>query len=366
MSWKLIAIPAVVLAVAAAPLLSGADLDERIPVGPGGSMVADIALGDALSFDRGSLRIRSHDAEDVRVRADASGWGQYAVQLDLSRVEESVRLVGRVDGPLDWLFGGPRVSVRIWVPRDFAVEARIEGGPLGLEDLAGPITANVSGTESEVWLRGARGPVSVVAGRGGIEIEDVDGDLEVTSQGGSIEVTGVRGSLRVSTRGGSSVDVESVTGPVTVESEDGQVRVEEVRGDVEVRAVSAHIDAEDVQGRVVARTGRGDIQVEDVDGEVSLRTERGEIEVEFEGEPRGRVETGRGDIEIEVSEGWGFALDARTGRGTIELDAGETHGEERLRPDGILADAAAVVREVNGGGPSLHLRTGRGTIRVED
>ena len=85
------------------------DLDQRIPVGPGGSLDVAIALGDGFSFDHGSLQIRSHTDDDVRVRAETSGWGGYAVALELSHDDaaQHVALVGKVEGALHWMFGGP-------------------------------------------------------------------------------------------------------------------------------------------------------------------------------------------------------------------------------------------------------------------
>ena len=88
----------------------------------------------STTFTR-SLAIRSHEADDVRVVADSIGWGRYAVDLDVTQEDERISLVGRVEGTLHWIFGGPSVDIEIRVPPGVGVDARIEGGPLLLEDL---------------------------------------------------------------------------------------------------------------------------------------------------------------------------------------------------------------------------------------
>lgn len=374
MSWKTIAAPAaagVVLLGAALTGHDGSDFDTRVPVGPGGSLRVDLELGGGIAFDHGSLHVRSHDAEDVRVVADTTGWGKYAVDLDLSHRDESVTLQGVVDGPFDWMFGGPTVNVSIWVPRDFTVDARISGGPLVLEDLAGPLTANVDDTN--LGLYRAEGPVRIVSRAGSVEVEDVEGSLEVRSERGRVDVAGVRGSVRVSTERGS-IEVRDVTGPVHVESDGGSIEIDDVRGELQVATDRGRIEADDVEGSVVVSTNRGGIQLEEIDGPVRARSRRGDIEVDFEGDPRGEIETGRGSIDIDVPEGAGFDLDARTERGRIDLD-GYTLDEDALEDDeegdgfdgreGIGREER-VARSINGGGETLQLRTARGEIRVSD
>lgn len=345
--------------------------DERVPVGGGGTLDVDIVLGGGFSFDHGSLHIRSHDADDVRVQADVSGWGAYAVDLDLSHEGERAELIGRVDGPLDWMFGGPTVNVSVWVPRDFTVDASIQGGPLVLEDLVGPLVANV---DEDVTLRRVEGKVRLDSARGAVEVEDVDGELSVRSERGDIEVTGVRGLLSVTAERGE-VEIESVTGDVEVESDSGSVEVEDVRGDATITTGRGRIEAGQIRGTIVANTDRGGIELDEIDGEVRAHSRRGSIEVEFDGDPVGEIETGHGSIEIEVPEGAAFDLVARTERGRIRIgDDADEFGDDDDAEDDDDGDERRLgrrrpeelARAINGGGGRLQLRTGRGTIRIDD
>jgi hypothetical protein len=389
-----LAVPVVALALLLTELLTGherSDFEELIPVDPGGSATVDLALGEGFSFDRGSLHVRSHDTNDVRVVAESSGWGRYAIDLDLSHESDRLALVGRVDGFLYWLFGGPTVNVSLWLPEEFTLEARISGGPLVLEDLAGPLAITASAEGGDVTLRRAEGTIRLASTSGSIDVEDVEGDLEVQARDGEIDVAGVRGAVTVLAEHGTvevesvtgpvtvasrigrlhgSVDIESVTGPVTVESEHGRVEIDRVRGKVSVTTGRAGIEVEDVDGSVVARTERGGIRLEEVDGEVRARSGRGSIEVVFRGAPRGEIETERGDIGVRVPDQVGFDLDARTERGDIQLDGvgprrDPTEETEEHEAPGARSRGAEVIQAIHGGGPRLRLRTGRGTLRVE-
>lgn len=375
MSWKLLSIPLATGGLMTAIFFAdhgAANFDRRLPVGPGGSIAVDIVLGGGISFDYGSLYIRSHAAEDLRVLAETSGWGKYAVDLDLSHEGDRAALVGRVDGPFDWLFGGPTVNVSVWVPPDFSVDASISGGPLVLEDLTGPITAKV---DEDVSLRRAEGRVFLSSHRGSVDVQDVDGDLEVRSERGDVDITGVRGSIRVAAERGS-VEIASISGTVNVESERAGVEIDDVRGDVSVKTGRGAIELEEIEGSVFARTNRGGVYLEEIDGVVDAHSERGSIEVDFEGNPRGKIETVRGNIEIEFSEGASFDLDARTERGRVRLgDDAEEYAENDLDGEEDDSDRSwgqlrsredEMVRAINGGGETLQLRSGRGTIRLRD
>jgi hypothetical protein len=385
-----IGVPAIVFGV-----VSTSDLDERIPVEPGGSLVVDIELGGGISFDKGSLRVHSHPHDEVRIVADSSGWGQYAVDFDLDRDGDTIRLIGRVEGPLHWAFGGPTVDVEAFVPREFTVDARIDGGPLSLEDLVGPVVARVVG--SEVTLSGAEGPVKVVSNEGPIDVEDVSGDLRIQTHAGSIVVTGLEGSLVAHSERGT-IEVESATGRIVATTERGSIEMERVRGDVEARSDRGRVELEDVEGNVVAETRWGRIEIEEVDGAVHARSGRGGIAVEFAGNPAGSLETRRGSIEVEVPPRARFHLDARTERGRVHVEdlllagvsrlEGETDPDDAEDGDGDAWDgddefehehsdedwheahrrrrADQLQASVNGGGSELRLRTGRGSIRVED
>jgi len=126
------------------------NLDRRIPVRPEGLLQVDLDLGDEVRPDRVSLEVRSHDADEVWVVAELSGLGDSSVKFRVEHDEETVRLYARSGGVMSWLFGGPGVTVNIWVPRDFSLDLRSASGPIRVEDVHGEIRARTTDAGIEV------------------------------------------------------------------------------------------------------------------------------------------------------------------------------------------------------------------------
>ena len=197
------------------------DLDRRIVVQPGGRLQVDLDMGQENRSERVSLEVRSHDADEVWAVADLSGLGASSVKFRLDHDERGVvRLYGRAGGLMSWLFGGPGVHVRVWIPQDFSVDLRC---PSGL-----------------------------------IRIEELNGEIRARTRDALIEVRGAEGNVHLRTQAGS-------------------VRVSEVVGNVTVRASSGSLELSWVTGKIEARTGQGDISVRHVVGQLDLRADSGEI-----------------------------------------------------------------------------------------
>ncbi len=295
----------------------GADFDRSLPARAGGELWVDLELGSGFSFDKGSLEITSHSKDEVRVVAKVSGWGEYAVDIDVRERDGDARVVGRVDGFLHWAFGGPTVDLRVFVPQDYTVDARIDGGPLLLEDLVGPVAARAEG--SEVTLRRSEGDVELTVSGGHVTVEDVEGALTIHSREGGVEVSGVRGDLGVRSEDGS-IEIASVKGRVDAATKGGAIKIERVRGHVRARTARGRIELDDIEGDVDVATERGRIEVTGLQGRIQAHSGRGGIDVEFAGDPAGAIETERGSIEVEIPADASFALEAETRRGAVELD----------------------------------------------
>ena len=88
----------------------------------GGTLHVDVVLDGGMS-DHGSVLIRSHTdgGREVVATAERSGWGRWAVDLELVEDGDRAELRGRVDGALVWLFGGPTTRVMVSVPSEAAI-----------------------------------------------------------------------------------------------------------------------------------------------------------------------------------------------------------------------------------------------------
>ena len=311
MRYPMLLVCFLAVVTAGASAARGEDLDRRIPVQPRGLLLVDLDLGEEVRAERVSLEVRSHDADEVWVVADLAGFSDSAVKFRLESDEKTVRLYAHSGGWLGRLFGGPGVSVRIWVPRDFSLDLRCESGPISIEDINGDIRART--TDAGIDVRATEGLLKLRTRSGRIHVVETIGDVEVKSTEGSVEISWVTGSVDVRTG----------------------------RGDIQTR----HIN-----GDSNLRTGSGEIEIREANGITLAKTEQGAIYASYAGDPEGRLETRRGSVVVAMPRDAGVALEASTRRGYVEIDD-EQHGKEYSG-------------KMNGGGSPLHIYTARGTIRV--
>jgi hypothetical protein len=291
--------------------------EEVVPVEPGGNLVVDVDLGEGMRPDPGFLELASHDADEIRVVADADGWAAWSVDFQLDVAATAIRLDVRVGGATSWMFGGPRVRVRVWVPREFSVDIRTNSGSVRIADIGGRVRARTR--DAEVEVRGISGPVKLRVVNGPVEVEEITGDLQLSSS-------------------------------------DGEIQIAWVTGNVDARTTAGAIEMRNVDGDVTAKTLDGSIELVSVRGPVVARSERGSVRASFAVPARGSLETERGDIDVVIPTDSSTDLDARATRGGVEVDASiDLNGEE---------EENSVVGEINGGGELLSLRTSRGRIRV--
>ena len=291
------------------------DLDERVEVEPGGLLELDLDRGDGLRLDPGTLVVQSHAANEVRVVSEATEWGASGVRFQVDRQGDTVRVLGRVVGATSWMFGGPRVEVRVFVPRKYSVDVRSTSGPVRLEDTIGDVRVRTLGD---------------------VEIARAEGDLRVRSEG--------------------DVRITEVVGDVDVRIDTGTIEASWIQGDMELRTGSGEIEVAHVEGRLVARSGGGALDLRDLSGPIEAVTESGAIYASFEGDPEGRIETSRGSLEVLIEEHAGAQLDAIARRGSVEIDNGfHVPGEQ---------SEDRVTGPLNGGGAPLRLFTARGSVHV--
>jgi len=238
-------------------------LDERIEVEPGGTLYIDL--------DRGAVEVRSHDAHEVYVQAEAKGWAAGMVQFGVAKHGNDVEVDGSVDGWFPNLLGQPRIEVRAWVPREYSVEIETRGGRVHVEEITGRVGTVTRGGRIEIAR--VAGPVLARTSGGRIEILDVLGDLRARTSGGSVRLAGVRGAIE-------------------------------------------------------ARTSGGNIRIEDAGDQVDARTSGGNATATFVHEPWGRLETSGGNIAVAFPRDAGADVDAKTSGGNVKIDeALETRGK---------------------------------------
>jgi DUF4097 and DUF4098 domain-containing protein YvlB len=267
-------------------------MDEVVPVKPGGTLF--------VKATRGSLDVRSHDGDEVRIEAEARGRRPERVIFALDAAGDDVRFEVRTDGWLAGLFGGLEVRARLWVPRRYSLALRTSGGDA--------------------------------------HVDAITGDVALRSSGGDVALSRIEGRVTLETSGGS-VEMEHVDGAVRVRSSGGNTQLRDVYGDVDLRSSG------------------GDLVVDGVDGAVTARMSGGSATIEFLGDPEGDIRSSGGSIEVRVQEDASFSVDAKSHGGKIELDF-DLDRERSADPHHVHGHRGA------GKGPRLKLRSTGGGIHL--
>lgn len=267
-------------------------MDEVVPVKPGGCLYVKSA--------RGSIDVRSHEADEVRIEAEARGRRADRVTFLLDTREDDVRFEVRTEGWLFGMFGGTEVRARIWVPRTYSVALRSSGGDAHLDAITG--------------------------------------DVDLRSSGGDVTLS-------------------RIAGRVTLETSGGRVEMEHVDGDVRVRSSGGNTQLRDVYGDVNLRSSGGDLSIDGVDGAVSARMSGGSTSIVFLGDPEGDIRGSGGSIEVLVRDEASFSLDAKSNGGKIELDLELDRERTSHNPHHVTGSRGRK-------GPRLKLRSSGGGIHV--
>jgi putative adhesin len=230
-------------------------MEEAVPVPPGGTLYVESS--------RGSVDVRSHDADEVRVEAEARGRNAEHVIFTLETSGDDARFEVRTEGWLTNLFGGPEVRVRLWVPRSYSLALRTSGGDAHVDGVRGHVDLMTSG--GDVWLSHTVGQVGLATSGGSVELEHLDGAVRARTSG-------------------------------------GHTTLREVFGDVDVRSSG------------------GDLTIDGVDGAVEARLAGGKTSIVFLGDPEGEIRTSGGAVEVLVREEASFDLDARANGGKVKVD----------------------------------------------
>ncbi len=183
-------------------------------------------------------------------------------------------------------------------------------------------------------------------------------------QRASVDVEGVAARIDVSGLAGDRIEVESVSGDVTVVGAPRKADISSVSGQQSLNLNSREVEAESVSGNVRLR-GR-------IDGAVDIETVSGNIEVDTRGERARRFEAASvsGDIRYTggLADGGRIEVESVSGDILLRLPASLSARVAAESFSGSLsAPAAAIQKPKYGPGSSFEHRygSGAGDIRIE-
>jgi DUF4097 and DUF4098 domain-containing protein YvlB len=160
-----------------------------------------------------------------------------------------------------------------------------------------------------------------------------------------------------------AIDVDKVTGAVTLRSGDGSIRANGVTGDVTVHTNDGALTLADVNGRLSLESGDGSIRVQGRFEDLHVKTGDGSITIEAEDgsamKDDWEISTGDGSISLQIPRAF-----------NAEVDASSRDGRVRSDIDGLAAsnddddDRGTLRGRIGSGGHTVTLRSGDGSITV--
>lgn len=180
--------------------------------------------------------------------------------------------------------------------------------------------------------------VEVDTGSGSITIADITAQVDAEAGSGSIRLTNIGASVKADT-GSGSIIADGVAGSFKGSSGSGKIAL-----------------TQNAPGDVKVSTGSGSSELRGVIGALSANAGSGSITVEGQMAGAWKLETGSGTVRVELPEDAAFDFDATASSGSIKID-------HPLTVSGKISKRH-VRGSVRGGGPELRIETGSGGIRV--
>jgi DUF4097 and DUF4098 domain-containing protein YvlB len=206
------------------------------------------------------------------------------------------------------------------------------------------------------------------AGKRDLLVKSVSGDLEVNrTEEGRVAISYSGGMVKARSSG-DQVVVRTMAGDISAAMPpDGRLELEVVSGDVSVSRGMARIEVKTVSGDVGIAQTTGDAQVKTVSGDVSLHrvtgdfgveTRSGDVDLVAAGPVSGSISTRAGDVTVALPADADLILELATeDEGDIEVDDALPH-EVLDERDGYLKV------QLGNGGRTLRVNTDNGDIDV--
>jgi len=292
------------------------------------------------------LTIAGEEREDVSAEFNVTGRGfdqaeakiaAEALKLKVERVGDAlvVSLDNSAARSLPRNTNISQLVILLKVPRRLALRVEPHAGRL--------IVSHVAGAE-------------IMGSRGETRVAGMSGRLVLTHTGGPLELEDLP-SLKLNSRN-SRGSIKQVKGPITVETNGGELDLSEIVGPLEIEARNTELKLDGLKalkGPLRINSTGGEIRVADLGTEARLDGRNTRIEVALAAAALVTIYN-QGAIRVTAPPG-GYKLDAAATEGKITMDdAGPkpTEGSDQ-RAEGA----------VRGGGPTLTLRATRGNITIE-
>jgi DUF4097 and DUF4098 domain-containing protein YvlB len=144
--------------------------------------------------------------------------------------------------------------------------------------------------------------------------------------------------------GDGAIDVEQISGKITLHSGDGRIHARDLGGDVDVSTGDGSVTIDGAFASLRAHSGDGSMRIQAARGSATS----GDWD----------ITTGDGSVTLEIPEGFGGELDAHTGDGRIHLND--------VTLSNVMGELGrqTVRGRLGSGGGAIRIRTGDGSITL--
>jgi len=206
------------------------------------------------------------------------------------------------------------------------------------------------------------------AGKRHLLVKSVSGDLEVAKgEAGLVRLSYTGGMVKVRSSG-DQVVVRSMTGDVSASvPTDGRLEIEVVSGDVsvseagapiQVKTVSGDVDIEEAAADARVETVSGDVKLDRVTGDLRIATRSGDVELVAAGPVSGSVTTVSGDVSIALPLPIDLMLELTSEEGgDLEIDSA-------LQPEVLEEQQGYLKAKLGAGASTLKVKTRSADIEV--
>jgi DUF4097 and DUF4098 domain-containing protein YvlB len=192
---------------------------------------------------------------------------------------------------------------------------------------------------------GAQADIHTASGE--IDVEGLSGAVSLASVSGDVRASDLTGGLTVSTTSGE-VQLSDIAGKLDVGSISGDVKLE--NGKIEgatVSTTSGEVDLDGVAGALKLTSVSGDIRVREArDGQLDFSTTSGEIKYEgsLASKSANSLNSISGDVNLRLPDTSSFRLDASTVSGDLSSEFELLDGQQARRSfSGVAGDGSATL-----------------------
>ena len=243
-------------------------------------------------------------------------------------------------------------------------------GPRGFDRIPDVVATAVASAMKNGFEESGEEQHDDFPGKRNLLVKSVSGDLEVTRgeesgvgisySGGMVKVRSSGDQVVVRTMAGDVSATVPVDGRLELEVVSGDVSVSEVGSRIEVKTVSGDVDINHTSGDTQVKTVSGDVGLDRIAGSLTVETRSGDVDIVPSGPISGRVFTVAGDVTVALPRDADLIVEM-----DIEED-GDFEVDDDL-PHEVLEESDGHLKVKFGAGSStLVVKTSDGDIDIRE